>query len=199
MIQNTTVADAADNVAQVYRTSPCIKYQNNPGPSLLVRDGTLADAAVIAEIYNESILLADCTLAYHPIDPIVIEQHMRGFHERETYLVLEDDSYVVGWGAIKRYTERPGYRYCCETSVYLRRTLTGRGYGTRLKCAVIERCRQYGYHHLFAKAWKDNKASIKYNQKLGYEIVGTQREIGYINGRWIDVVIMQLILDDVQP
>lgn len=170
-----------------------------PAASLLVRDGTLSDARVIAEIFNESVLLGDSTLTYDPIDPIVIEQRMDGFHERETYLILEDDSYVVGWAVIKRYSELPGYRYCCETSVYLRRALTGQGYGRHLKRAVIERCRQYGYHHLFVKAWKDNKASIKYNQKLGYEIVGTQKEIGYINGRWIDVVIMQLILDDVQP
>ena len=50
-----------------------------------------------------------------------------------------------------------------------------------------------------AKVWADNKASIEYNKKLGYEIVGKQREIGFVNGKWRDIIIMQLILDDVPP
>ncbi len=104
---------------------------------------------------------------------------------------------IAGWGIIKKYSDRAGYRFCCETAVYLRRDLTGRGLGTRIKLALIERCRRYGYHHLVAKILAVNVASIEYNQKLGYELVGTQREIGYAGGRWQDVVILQLVLDHV--
>ena len=68
-----------------------------------------------------------------------------------------------------------------------------------MKEALIARCKEYGYHHLVAKIFADNKASINYNKKFGYEIVGRQREIGFKNGRWQDVVIMQLVLDDVPP
>ncbi len=33
--------------------------------------------------------------------------------------------------------------------------------------------------------------------RLDYAVVGTQRQVGYQDGRWQDVVILQLILEDV--
>ena len=68
-----------------------------------------------------------------------------------------------------------------------------------MKLALIERCKAYHYRHLVAKILAENTGGIAYNQRLGYEIVGTQKEIGYKNGHWQDVTIMQLILDDVEP
>ncbi|MCB0644269.1 MAG: GNAT family N-acetyltransferase, partial [Phaeodactylibacter sp.] len=70
-----------------------------------------------------------------------------------------------------------------------------KGYGTRMKLFLIERCRELEYHHLVAKIFATNTASIEYNRKLGYEIVGQQREIGFKNGMWMDIVIMSLLLD----
>ena len=64
---------------------------------------------------------------------------------------------------------------------------------------MIERCRAYGYHHLVAKILADNTRSIEYNLRFGYERVGVQREIGFKNGHWQDVAILQLVLDDVAP
>jgi phosphinothricin acetyltransferase len=166
---------------------------------LNIRDATASDASVIAEIYNESIAVGDSTMHDEPKTTEAIRRQMEGFSDREGFMVLESDGYIVGWGVIKLYSHRSGYRFCCETSVFLRRTETRKGYGSFLKKAVIERCRKYGYHHLLARIFADNVASIEYNKSLGYEMVGVQREIGYKNGRWQDVAVMQLVLDDVVP
>jgi phosphinothricin acetyltransferase len=63
-----------------------------------------------------------------------------------------------------------------------------------LKRALLDRARAWGYHHLVAKIVADNVASLEYNRRFGYTVVGTQREVGYIDGAWRDVTIMQLIL-----
>jgi phosphinothricin acetyltransferase len=168
-------------------------------PTYVLRAATTADAAAIAEIYNESVAAGDATTDERPKSAEEVREIIRGFGRRETILILEGGGEVFGWGVIKRYSERPGYRFCCETSVYLRRQHVGRGYGTYLKKAMIERCRDYGYHHLVAKVFADNERSIDYNLKLGYERVGTQREIAYRAGRWRDVAILQLVLRDVPP
>ncbi|MFQ5571189.1 MAG: GNAT family N-acetyltransferase [Rhodothermales bacterium] len=167
--------------------------------TLTIRDATLDDAAVIAEIYNESILAGDSTMVIEPRTAADIRHHIEEFTGREGYLLLEREGYVVGWGVIKGYGEGRVYRYCCETSVFLRRAEVGKGYGSRLKRAVIDRCRAYGYHHLVARIWASNTASIAYNRNFGYEVVGIQKKIGYINGQWRDVALMQLVLDDVPP
>jgi len=166
---------------------------------LTIRDASFGDAAVIAEIYNESIEAHDSTMHDEPKSVEAIRAQMEGFGQRESFLMLELDRRVLGWGVIKLYSHRAGYRFCCETSVFLRRAERRKGYGSHLKKAVIERCREYGYHHLLARIFADNEASIEYNKSLGYEMVGVQREIGYKNGRWQDVAVMQLILEDVLP
>lgn len=167
--------------------------------TLTIRDATPADAAVIADIYNETIRAGYGTMDTVEKTAADLRAQMAGFTEREAYLLLERDGEALGWGVIKRYSDRPGYRFCCETSVYLRHAEVRKGYGSVIKRAVIERCRAYGYHHLVAKIWAGNTASIEYNKTFGYELVGIQREIGYLGGQWQDVAIMQLVLDDVPP
>ncbi len=162
---------------------------------LTFRDVTVADAAAVTEIYNQSILGGNATMDQEPWSEEETKRLIKGFDKREALLLLERNTEILGWGIIKKYSDRAGYRFACETAVYLRHEEVGRGYGSRIKRALIERAKQLGYHHLVAKVFTTNVPSIEYNKKFGYEIVGVQREIGYQDGRWIDVVIMQLVLD----
>ena len=165
--------------------------------NLTIRDATLDDAAVIAEIYNESIRAGGATMDLELKTPGAIRKYINGFNERERYMLLtRADGYVLGWGVIKHYGEGPVYRQCCETSIYLRHSEIRKGYGSYLKRAVIERCRVYGYHHIVARIWASNTASIAYNKHFGYELVGIQKEIGFVDGQWQDVALMQLVLDE---
>lgn len=168
-------------------------------PDVYIREYRLSDCQVIADIYNESIRAADCTMDRECMIAEHFVNMVNNFNDRETIFVLEKGDSIIGWGIIKRYSDRAGYRVACETAVYIMREHCGKGYGTMIKKALIERCKKYQYHHLVAKIWAQNKASIKYNKKLGYEIVGKQKQIGFVNGKWIDIVIMQLVLNDVPP
>lgn len=161
-----------------------------------VRRATHADASAIAEIYNESIRAGDSTMDDVCKTEGDIRAYMDGFDGRETYLVLEAADGIVGWGIIKRYSDRPGYRFACETSVYLRRHLTGNGYGTRLQASLLAQCRAFGYHHVVVKIFASNTGSINFHRRLGFEMVGIQREIGFKAGRWRDVAIMQCVLQE---
>ena len=167
--------------------------------SLTFRDATLDDVAVIAEIYNESILAGGATMDDRPKTLEDIRKYIQGFSEREGYVLLTRDGYVVGWGVIKRFGNGPAYRHCCETSIYLRHSEIRKGYGSRIKRVLIDRCKQYGYRHLVARIWASNTASIEDNKRFGYEMVGIQKEIGHVHGQWQDIALMQLVLDDVPP
>ena len=59
-----------------------------------------------------------------------------------------------------------GYAKACETAIYLRSAETRKGYGTLMKKWIIEKCRELGYHHLVAKIFSSNSASIEYNKKF---------------------------------
>lgn len=164
-----------------------------------IRVCTLADSKGIAEIYNEAIRFGGATMDDQEKPDEYFRKMIQGFSKRETFLILENSEEIIGWGVIKRYSDRFGYRFCCETSVYLKRKFLRMGFGSMMKRALIEKCREFGYRHLVGKIFSINKASIEYNLKLGYEIVGTQKEIGFKGGKWTDVTIMQLVLKDVEP
>lgn len=180
------------------------------GPGLSIRAAGLADCDVIAAIRNESILIGDATADTEPLDGELYAAHIRGFGPREGYLLLcaepgggvdlpAEYQGVISWGVIKKWSERPGYHWTCETSIYLWRGLTGRGYGGMLMRALLERCHAWGYHHLVARANAINTASIRLYENFCHEVIGVQREVTYVHGRWLDGVFMQCILDDVQP
>lgn len=165
---------------------------------MLIRPADLSDCSQLAEIYQESLDRVDSSMEVQT-SAQSFESQLTGFHDREAMLVLEAEGRVEGYGVVKRYSDRVGYRVACETSIYFRRSATGRGLGGRLQTALMEKARELGYHHIVAKIWTSNQGSIRFHEKHGYELVGVQKEIGYLAGRWRDVSILQCLLKDVPP
>jgi phosphinothricin acetyltransferase len=163
---------------------------------MLVREALITDAAAVAAIYNESIAAGDSTMELSEKSADDLIDRMGGLGPSEKLLVLEDDGMIQGWGILKKYSDREGYRLACETSVFLRRELVGRrtGHGSALQSELLRIAKELGYHHVVVKIWAGNAISIRMHQKFGFETVGTQREIGFVNGTWQDVTIMQLVL-----
>lgn len=163
-------------------------------PTSYIRQATLNDCEVIASINNEHIAKGLSSMETDPKSTVHFENLMKNFNDRELIQCLVFNDEVIGWGIIKSYSDREGYRTTCETTIYLRSNQLRKGFGSKMKLSLIEKCKELGYHHLVAKIFSSNMASIEYNRNLGYEVVGVQREIGNINDKWVDVTIMQLIL-----
>ena len=160
-----------------------------------VRTAHLVDAEAIAEIYTESILARDSTMDTEPFSAKDIHALIRSLSPRESILVVESDEQVFGWGIVKKYSDRPGYRVACETSVYLYRHLVRQGLGRQLQFALLDFARNAGYRHVVAKIWADNASSIAFHEACGFNIVGTQREIGLVDGIRRNVTVMECLLD----
>lgn len=152
------------------------------------------DYAAIANIYNEYIKGGGATMDEVLKTESDIANWVTNFNDRERLFVLKNEGTTIGWGIIKKYSDRTGYRTTCETAIYLTASEKGKGYGTFLKKYLMQICKELGYRHLVAKILGGNAVSIAYNQKLGYTIVGTQKEVGFRDGQWQDVVIMQYLI-----
>lgn len=164
-------------------------------PLVHVRRATSADAEVIATIYNETIEARDATMVLETVSARDMSSHLAGLDARESLWVLEEAGQVQGWGIVKFYSERPGYARACETSVFLRRSETGRGLGSVIQPVLLKAAREAGFHHVLVRIWAANASSIAMHEKFGFTIVGTQQEVGYVDGRWIDITVMQCLLD----
>src|SRR5260221_4059034 len=109
------------------------------------------DYEQVAIIYNEYILSGNITMDEQIYDAQKIKGWVDNFNEREKLYVLKSNqNEVLGWGIIKKYSERAGYKLTCETAVYLAKDETGKGYGTLVKKYLISECKRLGYHHLVA-------------------------------------------------
>jgi L-amino acid N-acyltransferase YncA len=165
--------------------------------SISVRPVTDADAEAIRAIYNPEVLESTVTF---DLVPRTIEDQLAWQHERSgAHAVLvavddEADGQVVGYGSLSPYKPRAAYATTVEDSVYIRRDQQGRGVGKLILAELLAVAHAHGFHAVMARIVGGHDASIALHAGLGFEIVGTEREVGRKFGRWLDVVVMQTLL-----
>ena len=163
-----------------------------------IRDVTEADLPGILAIYNEVIRTSS---AVYTETETTLEERQAWLTQRNglgyPVLVAEDsaDGSVLGYSTFGDFRPWPGYRHTIEHSVYIRGDARGRGLGKLLVEPLFERAASLGKHVMVAGIDAANPASIRLHQKLGFEQVGTLREVGTKFGRWLDLVFMQRFLD----
>jgi len=160
--------------------------------SIEVRPARVGDALAIAEIYNEGIESGAATF----------ETRLRTRAEtaariadRELIVVAAENGEVVGWAGVTPYSDRPVYASIGDYAVYVARAARGRGVGATLLAALVEESRARGLHKLLAKIFVTNVASLAVAKRCGFREVGVHERHGKVNGEWIDVVLVELLLD----
>ena len=78
--------------------------------------------------------------------------------------------------------------------MYVRRDPQGGGVGRLLLAELLAVATAHGFHAVMARIVGGHDVSIRLHAALGFEIVGTEREVGRKFGRWLDVVVMQRLL-----
>ncbi|MBC8105163.1 MAG: N-acetyltransferase [Anaerolineae bacterium] len=161
-----------------------------------IRLATTDDAAAINDIYNWYIPRSTCTYQEEP-EPIESRQRWLETHQktpRHPVTVALIAGEVIGWGSLSDYRERSAYRFTCESSVYVRHDMHGRGIGKAIVADLIERAKSLDYRMIIAGADAEQAVSIALHKKFGFVECGRQIKVGYKFDRWLDVVFMQLEL-----
>jgi phosphinothricin acetyltransferase len=101
---------------------------------------------------------------------------------------------ILGWAALSTMRRMAGYRFTVETSVYVADGHRRQGIGSVLLGAVVAEARRLGMHAIVA--WLDSagEASLRLHSSAGFAEVGRLREVGRKFDRWLDVVLMELLL-----
>lgn len=165
-----------------------------------IRDATVDDLEAITEIMNA--LLATTTIEWTDT-PHTVDERRAWFERQETagypVVVAVDDGEVVGFasfGDFRDIVKWPGYRTTVEHTVHVRASHWGAGVGRSLIEELIERARQLDKHVLVAAVDGENETSVRFHERLGFTEVARMPQVGAKFGRWLDVVLLQLRLDD---
>jgi L-amino acid N-acyltransferase YncA len=160
-----------------------------------VRYAGPADAGAIAAIYNQGIEERTSTFETTPRTPADIEGWLAA-GERLPVLVAAENGAVRGWARIARYSERPAYAGVGEVSAYVERGARGRGIGRALLSGLAQRAERLGYWKLTGKLFTANAASAALVRRCGWREVGKHLRHGRLDGRWRDVIVVELLVGE---
>lgn len=160
-----------------------------------IRDATAADAAAIAHIYNQGIEDRVATLETQQRTAEERAEWLAARGPRHPVLVATDAAgAVVGWASLNPFNPRPAYDHVVDFSVYVGREQRGRGVGEALLGALEARARALGFHKLVLAAFPTNAPGMRLYERHGFRTVGVYHEQGMLDGRWVDVIVMEKIL-----
>jgi L-amino acid N-acyltransferase YncA len=163
-------------------------------PPMDVRLATLDDAEAIRQIYNLEVTTSTATF---DLVPRSLEDQRTWLAARSgahAVLVAADGGELLGFGSLSPWRDRPAYATSVEDSVYVHRDHHGRGVGRALLSELVATGTRHGFHACMARIVGGHEASIGLHAACGFEVVGTEREIGRKFGRWLDVVLMERLL-----
>ena len=164
----------------------------------LIRAAEPRDAIAIATIYNHYVVNSTATFDTVPKSAEDREWWLADRDPRHVVVVAEQEARVVGWASLGPYRERPAWALTAEVAVYVAEEARGSGIGTALLGRLVDDARTHGLHALVSQVVGGNAASIRMAERLGFVRVGTLVEVGHKFDEWLDVVILQLVLDDAQ-
>jgi phosphinothricin acetyltransferase len=164
-----------------------------------IRLATADDAEPIMAIYNREVTGGTATFDLVPRSLADQREWLAARSGAFSAIVaVEGDDvvgfHVVGFASLSPYKERAAYSTTVEDSVYVHRDHTGRGIGRLLLGRLVDIARESGFHSVIARIEAGGAASRALHATCGFDLVGVERQVGRKFGRWLDVVVMQLVL-----
>ncbi|OAN40529.1 GCN5 family acetyltransferase [Chloroflexus islandicus] len=159
--------------------------------SVLTRAAMPADAAAIAEIYNQGI--AD-RIATFETRLRTAEEVAGWFGDRFPIVVTIINDQIVAFAATFPYRARECYAGIAEFSVYVAREWRGRGIGRLTMLALIEAATRAGFWKLLSRVFVENTASRAMLASVGFREVGIYEKHAQLDGRWRDVVVVERLI-----
>jgi L-amino acid N-acyltransferase YncA len=152
------------------------------------------DAEAIRAIYNAEVTGSTATF---DIEPRSRAEQLRWIAEHQgahPAVVALEGGQVIAFGSLSPYRERPAYATTVEDSIYVASEHRGKGVGEAILSELVDLAAKHGFHTVIGRIGASNVASIRVHAKCGFEVVGTEREVGRKFGRWLDVTVMQRML-----
>lgn len=159
-----------------------------------VRLATASDADAIRHIYNLAVTTSVVTFDLVPRSPEEQKRWLEARSGAHAVVVAEAGKDLLGFASLSPYRDKPAYSTSVEDSIYIHEDHQRQGVGRLLLQELIQVATAHGFHAMFARIVDGHVPSIRLHQSMGFETVGTEREVGRKFGRWLDVLVMEKLL-----
>jgi L-amino acid N-acyltransferase YncA len=161
-----------------------------------IRLASIAETPAITAIYNHGIAERAATFETTPRQIGDIAQRLAEVDRYPLLVAVDALGKVLGWAGLSGYRTRECYAGIGEFSVYLAADARGRGIGRQLLEALIAAARERGYWKLLSRIFTFNAASRALCRAAGFREVGVYEKHGQLDGRWLDVVIVERLIEE---
>ncbi|BCS81090.1 GNAT family N-acetyltransferase [Anaerocellum diazotrophicum] len=159
-----------------------------------IRKATISDIPDLLYIYNYEVLNSTSTFDIHPKTSEDFLKLFDSHGNKYPIYVAEENSTILGYGYLSSFSEKEAYSITVEDSIYTHPLHRGRGIGKQILKFLIERAKDTGAVNIIAKVCAENHISLHLHKSFGFVEVGKLTKVGYKFGRFLDVIILQLIL-----
>jgi L-amino acid N-acyltransferase YncA len=116
-------------------------------------------------------------------------------HGRYKVIVAEYKDQIVGWASLNQYNNRCAYDGVADLSVYISREFRGKGIGKQLFVELESIAREIGFHKMVLFTFPFNELGQGLYKKMGFREVGVFKNQGILDGKFVDVMAMEKLLD----
>ncbi|SET38082.1 arsinothricin resistance N-acetyltransferase ArsN1 family A [Paenibacillus sp. NFR01] len=161
---------------------------------IAVRRAVTEDVADLLLIYNQGIEDRIATLEEETKDLAYMEKWLEDHQGRHAVLVAEERGQIVGWASLNPYSHRCAYRGVADLSVYIHREHRGQGVGSLLLNALEKEARISEFYKIVLFTFPFNGQGQGLYRKMNYREVGVLENQGILDGKPVDVMIMEKLL-----
>jgi L-amino acid N-acyltransferase YncA len=161
---------------------------------MLIRTFEARDVAPAARLTNHFIVNTVVHFGAKPQSDDEFAAMWNASKDQFPWLVAEVDGDFAGYAKAGTWRAREAYAKTAEVTVYVDPAFHGRGVGKALYAELLARLKAAGFHAAVGGVTLPNEASARLHEAMGFEFVGTFKEVGRKFGQWHDTGWWQKIL-----
>ncbi len=163
--------------------------------SIQLRRAAADDLELIARIYDEAVRNTTATFDTEVRTPEEWSSWLDDYHgEHHPVWVVRIDEKPAGWCALSPAYKHAAYGAATAPMVFLDTTVQHKGLGPALMMFLEDEARSLKFHSMISRVCSEQKGVRRMLERVGYQEVGTEQQVGRKFGRWLDVVIHQKLL-----
>ncbi len=170
-----------------------------PFPAPQVRQATIDDAEGIAAVLNSIVREGGGTVADRTYTPAQERAFLRRLPRRSFLMVALLGKVIAGFQVVEPYATYTGAMdHVASLGTYVVAPARGRGLGRTMSRSTSAAARTAGFSKLVIQVRSDNPDAQAFYAALGFKPCGRLSRQAFVDGRYVDELLYELFLDEVQ-
>lgn len=165
----------------------------------LIREASTEDIAGMLEVFNYYVENSFASYLETSVGPeffqVIQSEKEQDKDESFPFYVIEENSKIIGIGALRPYFPFPNFRHTGVVSYFILPGHTRKGLGSKMLGKLCTEAREKKMKSLLANVSSKNEASLNFHLKHGFIECGKFREVGTKFGKYFDIIWLQKFLD----